>query len=888
MIFHSRVLSVNYSRKPTIPDLAIWAASILLFATALHAGTSIRTEFSLKNDGITDSNLILTDGSNLSLGFQYFQTVKLFGDSFPAGPNTTNCPDIVPDTGSKFKVFYADSTEKGIFMTNVELTNYGTMPIGEPVRICDVDVPPSDYYLHADKGENGYLLSFVNSRPIAKRFLKIHNSICSLTVDSALNTGWLYPSQCSMEKDTFLLVSSLDYSKVTLRKIFSRDSIISFKGKVDIASGAAIQGNALMNCSVAYDGNGNVLVIWIRGSPNDDKRIYYQFFGRDLSAGPLDSIPELVSNKSQWFYDDAATASYGEGKFAVVFWNSNGLFMYRLELNGGVVESTPVQLSANTGIKFCAAASNKNFLLITCKGDLNNDGITSIEGFRFPVTGEVLGPAEQFVFSKLSKSVSTINKYSTAVNCALNSTGDFGITWRDSSWVRGCFWGYRGIRYPSSFWTSPVDSLNVNSGDSVRFYRDSITVSSLSSWYIQDSIRVACSREGVSSAPWLPFQNDSVLALTKGDCKYFQYRFFLNRRTDIAGDSLSSPIISQISIPWNGKPAISGIDSVRTISSTNRTFSLDDTILVISRKDTANIFVEYYDPDSIDQLTVRCSSPFNESISLSSGPDFHEMFTADPLVRSDTLVVCTLTVHDSRNWQAVPRTFSIRTRNSAPILNIRAAFTSGSGQRDTADVGVMYYVNLQEDDSIEFYYTVSDTNDPVSAQAFIDRQTGNGTQRIDSASPGYEKRFAIRGDTLTILDSFLLKFSAQDQDTSFNRKVKFVVNHFPQIHSLTAGGNTVKNGDSVRVVPGQSMQIAVAVSDTDCAFWDTLTYMFVSGVTVHSLVLDSNRHLHSYTPSMTDSIVHAIVIDRFGKRDSLSFFLKFPWFDKRKHTIPEC
>lgn len=880
MMYRSRGLSEKCNRRKAEPALSAIAAAVLLIAFSAYCGNYVRSDFIVSNDGVNDSNITITD-SGIGLAVKYRETIKLFGDSVPAGAKVLNYTDITAGASDTFYFFYIDSLDRYVFCTEVKLNTTSATALA-PRKFCEIKAP-LDCYLHADKGESGTLISFVNRENITKRSLMLHNGVCSLAVDSVINSGWLFPSQCHMEEDTFLVVNSVDANKVMLRKIYSSGNTLKVAGSVEVTSETGSDGMYLLNSSVSYDGYGNVLVIWTRGKPSSDKYLNYRFFSRNLDGGPSGAFAEKAGDSRFSFYDDAGVAPYGEGKFAVVFWNSSGILMHQLEIDNGVVNLIPDQISNTAGARYCAASSNSNFLLIAVKGDLNNDGVASIEGFRYPVSEGVLGAAETFVYSNSEVPVDTVDRYKAAVNCVINSWGDFGVTWSSSphaqGYLKGTTFGYRGVRFQRGFWTSPVDSLPVSTGDSIRFYPGIVDVSTLTDWRMLDSIRIGRTVTECRSNSWISMHDSSAMAFLPGDARFFQYRMEIVRNPGFSVDSLSTPSIKSVTIPWNGQPIIEGIDSLRTGKKRYPTISFGDTVYMHSRSDSALLYVNLFDYNNEDTLTLSTAFPaVKQSLSVVSQSGFDTVLTLLPLERSDTAVICTLNAVDNQGWKAVSKTLTLFGRNSVPSINASMVFTSPLGKRDTIELGKPSRYDLQEDDSLEFFYSVSDTNDQVLVRGFIELGSREKSFRVDSVGMGEQGRYVIRGDTLSIVDSFTVSVVARDPDTSILCVTRIRINHSPRIIGLKVGGRSVSDGEVLRAVPGNGITIQTTVSDTDCTFWDTLTYRFVNRDSTYSSRLTGNSFSHQYRPERGDSLLTVICSDIFGRSDTLRFSVRYPWF----------
>jgi hypothetical protein len=79
----------------------------------------------------------------------------------------------------------------------------------------------------------------------------------------------------------------------------------------------------------------------------------------------------------------------------------------------------------------------------------------------------------------------------------------------------------------------------------------------------------------------------------------------LNRKT--SGDSLKTPLIDSAVVRWNVKPRFKCIDSVVTGTGTLNNVNFGDTLHLLARKDTANLFLSVYDPDHADIIRIQGS-----------------------------------------------------------------------------------------------------------------------------------------------------------------------------------------------------------------------------------------------------------------------------------------
>jgi hypothetical protein len=852
-----------------VNSIIIGICFLLLMQVKVFSGSISRTQFPVLNNGVTDSSLVNTGG--LALGVKNYDNVKLFGDSIPDISINTISSEVLQNHDTLL-FFYADTTYKAIFSRKYSLVENGILPLGGWVKFCDADVP-LECYVHADNGNRGNLVSFIRKGVGIKKHLRVNNGTSFLDIDSSNSSGWLFSAQCYMENDTFLVAYSSDLTNVKVCKLYSNGSVLQKVSVNTVATGTAAVGKSLMNCSVAYDGQGTILVSWNKGTPKGAKYLQYRFLNRNLDAGPSDSIDQVVSDTNFYYFDNAALAVTAPQKFAVFFWDISGLYLSRINLNGGTIEKT-TGIIASGNFRFCSASSNEKYLLAVCKGDLNGDGVAGIEGIRYPIAGGSFGVAEKFIYSDPGHAISTLDQYSTAINCSVDTAGTMGVTWKHQTDLQGAVLAYRGIHHRSGFWTSPVESLSVNYQDSIRFYPSDITVSSLSSWYVEDSMRIGCTVQQCQTAQWIPFTNASLLDSKRSTCRYFQYRLKINRKTGAKVDSLSTPVLSAITIPWNVRPVITTLDSVSFRNRTRTGITFGNSLSVLSRIDTVSAFVKIRDQDSGDLISCKASWPAPNSVASFSSPGFEVSMPALTLfpLPSDTAVTCSLSVWDFKGWTGQTKTLTLIARNALPQLTTKLWI---SRKMDTVSLVNDSVLLMQENDSISFIYAVSDTNDPSLVKGFISRKTGLVQNILDSTQSSGS--FRIRCDTIKPVDSLRLFISAQDPDTVIHRRVTLVVNHAPKITSIRYGSQMVSNNDTIKVDIGAPATIYVNVHDTDLIFWDSLLCKISSRKINDSVISTAANIPYTFIPSVVDSQINFVVIDKSGKRDSLRIYLKSPW-----------
>ena len=334
MMSLSRNISLHGRRRRCRLELLLLTGGVLLFGVGIVAGgTYTRSTFTLAHDGVADSNLVETAGG-IGLAVEREVTMKLTDDQLPAAPQKSYYPDVVSAGIDTFSFFCVDTGTDRVILRGYRLQANGNSLPGTAVNACDISAPP-DCYFHADQGSNGYCASFVQQGSGNKRYLQVHSGTAAWNIDSSVSKGWLFPSQCRMAGDTFLVITSVDMERVTLRKVYVRNAGMSIQATATVASGSATPGNALMNCSVAADSAGTICAVTLRGSPAGDKYMLYQFYNRDLSPGPGGSYPDPVSDPLyHYYYDDVPLVAYGPGRFALASWDDAGVLLHRLTISG--------------------------------------------------------------------------------------------------------------------------------------------------------------------------------------------------------------------------------------------------------------------------------------------------------------------------------------------------------------------------------------------------------------------------------------------------------------------------------------------------------------------------------------------------------------------------
>jgi hypothetical protein len=871
MIFHSRVLYANQNRK-TINLSKRFLISLIILTGFLKAyGTEqVFNDFSELTDS---SNIAIALGGSFYLDDQYKILIKVYGDTIRNSSIQSSCPDVISTGPDTFQFYYIANTSKALFKSAVRITPDGVNFDNTPQRIYNTQQSNTSF-LHASKGDNGEIISYVESSSSVT--LTIENGSERTMIDSSTTYGYIGSSQCHLAGDTFLIANSVDATELKLRKIYSRNQIISVVQDVQIEKDTLAERH-LTNCAVSYDNNDLILVVWSRGPPTAPREMHYRFFNRAMTSGAGGILDRLVCDNSLYHYDDVVIRSYGPGKFAVIFWNSSGVGMYKLTNTGGVVQESYSQIFNKSGLKHCAAALKNNIMAIVVNGDLDGDGKPGIEGEIFDFNDGTLSNGVRLRFSDtIAADAKILNNNSTAINCAIDDKGSIAVTWRDSSMVQGSVFARRGVKYQQGYWVSRIFSLSDSANDSIRIYPLELHTTKLNqnNWYVQDSIRFGNTVEQCSSAPWRSFSSDTLLTTMR----FYQICITLNRKT--SGDSLKTPLIDSAVVRWNVKPRFKCIDSVVTGTGTLNNVNFGDTLHLLARKDTANLFLSVYDPDHADIIRIQGSGASETSLkTVLSGPVFKTSLKILPVPKSDTVIVCNYYAYDAKNWYAASVNLKVKTRNSTPVLNASIVKKDGAGNTDTLPLPLSQTLVLQQDEWIDFLYSVSDTNDPLSCKAIISRIDNNKNIRFDSATGGIRKAYRLKAADVSPVDTVIIRVTGMDVDTSVHFDTRIIINHPPVIRYCRIDNDTFNHGDTVRVAMQKENRISVAVDDTDCFFWDSLSFRFRAGNQQEILYSGAGETQYSYAAQRSDSSMQIVVSDKYGKADSILFFIKFPWLE---------
>lgn len=840
---------------------------IFCYTFPIYGGIQILKSFNDTTDHLNinfkNEKLSLNDSSGLLL--------KVYGDSIRNAGINNIFPEVISYGKDTFQFFFATQTTNRILKSSVRVTPTSAVSDNSPTKFTDYN-PFGVTYLHADRGKSQTMISFLQ-KITGGVGLTVRNEYTYLDIDSSQGMDYIGSSQCFMEDDTFLVINSVNLNKINLRKIFVQNNNITIAKEIIVSQDI----QKLSNCSVCFDNDDAVLAVWSRGELDQPRQLRYCFYNRNLTDGISGVLGEMVCDDSLYNYDDVSIVSYGPARFAVIFWNSSGVSMYQLTRNGGSVQHTLKPVFQKSNIRFSTASIYDSNLVIVANGDIDNDGISGIEGEVFKINGNgTLVSKRKISFSNvLASPINKMTHYSTAINCAIDSIGNIGVIWRDSSSVLGCVWANRGIKYNKGYWTSSIYAMSESENDSIKIYPPIVYRSDLNqdNWFLEDSIRVGSNLVQTVNGAWQSFSNDTILTTDR----FFQFRVSLNRKVN--RDSLRTPVIDSVRLNWDIKPKFNSYDSVKIGTKTEYTVSFGDTVQLLSRIDSARIFIGVMDPDQSDNISLRGHGVCEAAIkSITTGPLYKTSIKIPPIMRSDTVSSCTFTAWDKQNWYATPVNIFLKTNNSIPYLNV-GVMTHVAGITDSFSFPLNSTIILQEKDSVSFVYSVYDTNDPITCKSYLKLENSAILSLMDSTAMGSEKKFCLSENERLYVDTVKVLLSAKDEDTTIELSTRVLFNHSPQILYCIINGDTVNNNDTVRVSIRDENILNVAVSDTDCYFWDSLVYIL--SINGQKKITGSKQCSiqYSFTPQRFDSIMTVVVSDKFEKKDTIRFCLKYPWLE---------
>jgi hypothetical protein len=834
-----------------------------VFALSVRAGTFTDSLFSAVADSAHCSR-----GQGIGLAIQAFDTLHLIYCS-PASesPDTISMktPDVVATRNEHFRFFWSTfQTTKinNIYGMEIAVRDSNTIDstIPSPVSNFNLGAPS---YLHADAIDQSMFISVIDSGDLKKIAISPQNVVSvNKNIDSG-NVGLLNASQCRYTSADMLTAFEVSNKTIIVRKVPIANDFPPPRNSKDTA---ARTGSTCYSPSIAADGEGNILVLWAnKGSSASAKFISYSFWNSTSGIWTkVDSADAIADSDSLNCYDYAQVVSYGLGKFVSVNRDDAGIMLRIFKKNtsagGDTLTMDTVRVVARSECHFPALAVNGHYLAVVWM-EKSPQNAFHLTGIRYGIHSEEISRDSLKNLADIQIGNPVIY---AVVNCAMDSSGNIGLAWwkKGYSAQRGVL-ASRDIYNREGFWASGDFSIQPQLTDSIRFDSGAVSASQRprDSW-IKGFVYARVNSDNVLDS--FPIDSLSHRSLeTKGLYGSFHYKIYLKASSDL----LKAPVVERIFLKWNTKPRFVPLKTVRVGSTRIDTLHFGDTVVCRSRIDAVSCEVGMSDADVSDELTGEArllTKVIPGSFPASSGRS--AWFSLDTIYRSDTVAACRFSGRDSRNWSCQDSVLYIKTRNIPPSLRVRAVHSGN--RRDTLDIASLSRIAIQQSDTVDFLYAMTDSNDPgIPSRVFF-----NGAF-IQSTEEGKDSLFRFicsagrpQGDTIAFI-------AADPEDTAIVRAF-CGVNHFPAIDSIVVAGGSVRDGDTVRVTPGSGVSVAIHASDADVGYGDTLQFAVSRGGR------DTTMHapLFTYIPARFDTVVKITVFDLFGKPDSRRFFIKFPWY----------
>ncbi|KMQ51164.1 hypothetical protein CHISP_1870 [Chitinispirillum alkaliphilum] len=850
---------------------------IFVLFLAAGASASVLTFETFEEGQIIDSKLIdsiAQSEQGLALAVNRFELIKLFGDqSFAINP-VNNYPDVLFGSRDTAAFFWLDPEFGNVYRRDVVLTE--DRAISGQSQIIDSYIPHQYSYLKAAGTLDNPLVSLIERVAPGSGNLRLilNNGTERLVLDSARTLVRFHSSMTELSDDTFLVVNSKNMDTLMLRKVYSRGSELRTVSSAVVSTGASVDGDCLMNPSVAVDkSSGNILVTWTRGAPMGDKIFHYRIYDRELNP-VINTVNtgEVISAWAYNYYADAPAVSFAPNRFAVSTWNLQGTHLH--EINGTDGQRTKREIAGKQGISGSAITTNGEFLAVVYRDTINS----VIEAKRIPVNNGELG-SEQFIqISDPGRTITKENTHSIALNCDMDSSGSIAVVWRNGLQVEGAILARRGVREGEGTWVSQVKNIENVNGDSLRFYPAEYVFSGeMSSWQIIDSVRFGNSPQETASAHWVPLYELSALSGARGTYSHFQYKFSLQRVP--GGDSLITPVVTEVNIPWNRKPVFVNPDSVTVNQTHLADVEYGDTITILSRTDTVKISFSIRDYDLDDTLHIRADyTTADTSFTNSEGPYFHSTVNIAPFPQSSAQYQVELQARDRYFWEAEPVSLLFLTRNSAPVLDFRAEMAAPGEQKQLSVITDSMKIVFQEDDSLRLLLGISDTNDPSTAKGRLSIFQNGAEESVDSVVAGSsEREIFLYPDQFPDPVWTRLQFSGTDPDTVVKINAFTRINHIPRIISAQLGDEkATQYGDSIRMVPGKETPLILHTEDPDLVIEDTLTYTLQTAQWDTTFSTTDPVFTIPITPVESDTFMIIKVRDIYNRSDSLKFSFRYP------------
>jgi hypothetical protein len=788
---------------------------------------------------------------------------RAFGPALPVGAGALHhLSDVAVLGNNQFRFFWSDTLGSASKINEIILRrDIAVLPASIDTSAntgvaCPVADTPA--YLHAAWGNNHFVVSF---------YQNYHTVIaCGDGVNPILNiaTGGQGTALCYQQNNTFVSVYIKNNNTVYYKQINFTGSTASSLIAEAVLANDATGSNKWIDPSVIADSSGNLCALWMRGNSITSKKVIYGLFNSDYTKIVVDSFPDSAAGPGQPnFYDNAPVVSYARKKFAAVSWDLSGIVLRFFEIKAAAqVDTSTVRIKSAAYCRYPSIATNgrsiacswmnysadRKNVYIRCKTYSINSGAI-----------DLASASPEYPVADTTFATSTLDTTKVFIlRSAMDSTGNLAFCWNLHDCAHEAIWANRNLLRTGGSWMSPKDSLPVFPGDTVSFFKGAVALNPGGAQDILDSLFLSVD----NGSNWTFFKDNTSLAQeVKGPYKYFNYKIKLKNI-----DSITTPAVKRATLQWKVKPRLMPLDSVRINGTYQPGRRFGDTIRCFSRCDTVSCRFGLTDVDTLDTIytsSVRKGRTVSDSVNKFRG--WWVSDTIYPLTKTDT-IAWRFSAVGKNGWAAQDSAIYIQTRNAVPRLSVQTIRNSGSPVFETGTTRI----NVQQSDSIEFIYSVQDSNDAGTlARLFL-----NGAQ-VDSVPQNSVRHYMFHCATGRPQgDAF--RFTAKDADDSMVTVVGCGVNHFPVLDSISVKGTKVKNGDTVRVSIGATTPIIVHGSDADIGYGDSLSYLFRRGSLPDVVQKDS---VYAYVPQRSDSLVRIYISDLAGKTDSMRFFIRFPWYE---------
>lgn len=798
----------------------------------------------------------------------------------------TRSPDVATGGNNRFSFFWVDSARSAhlydnVYKREIKVTKTGVDTSSAAVLMCFIARPQVNY-LHADRGQSGFLVSFIDHNQDTLKAFSDPPISGLYRVGGNGNTS--RATQCVWRGDTFLVAFQKDDSHLMMRRVYVAGNAVTQAARDDTIAVAQeippLPQHSMSNPSMAADSQGMFIVQWLCGTTGVTKTHKCAVYNSNRVkidsteyANPVDSLNMLN------MYDDAPVISYGRSFFGSVCWDPAGILFRSIAYTNRIITDT-VRIAQGPFVRYPTICANGRYIAALWMADSSNGTHIRIEGARDTVKQGYTpfsSPGDQVRFYDswmVSQKVPGKTVFSFPLNCTMDSSGNVAATWPIDSIVHAGIWANRGVKYDSGQLVSKPIRFMDNSNDSAIMLPGSFAIGhQLYQPTNNDSVKASI-RVGVDSldqsawSAWVVATDSLGLAgQTRGPYRFFQYKLALFR----GQDSLATPVVRGCTVRWNSQPSFLPVDSITINSKKTASAAFGATVSCMSRSDTVSAYFSLRDADTTDTLYTRISGYAGIRDSLDTLFDMSNRSSriqCAPFTKSDTTYTLVFAAHDKKGWQAAGRNISVRTHNSIPILHVYAVVdTAHTGRFDTVEIQPTRNFSIPQTDSVVFLYIASDTNDPaLPAYCIL-----NGV-RADSATQAAKKQFAFRGSIGRPMGDTLL-FSFSDPETTITRSAYFRTNHFPRLIDVAADAKTMHGLDTVPVNIGRLVTFSVHALDSDVIYWDHLKYRFIS----ESFDTTQDSSVLSFTPRLGDTTLVVKVTDSFGAADSLRLYLKSPW-----------